>query len=132
MALERSGRHGPQATAALMPLLQDRDQVRLEMLRNGMFWPVQPGVRYPPQCQERVTQSASPGIVPLAPLLLSGGPSNVYVRDLHARDTLLLKMYPDRPIFVVRRDSSAAGLTLRYHRARRDSLLGSWSWAAQW
>jgi hypothetical protein len=132
MAVERSGRRGPRATAALVPLLRDRDQVALQKLDNGAFWPVQQGVPYPPQCQERVTQSASPGLVPLAPLLLSGGPSNVYVRDLHARDTLLLKMYPNRSIFVVRRDSSAAGPTLRYHRARRDSLLGSWSWAAQW
>jgi 4-amino-4-deoxy-L-arabinose transferase-like glycosyltransferase len=131
MVLEREGKRGAQATAALMPLLRDRGQVRLATLPNGAFWPVQSTVGYSPQCRERVRES-SEGLVPLAPLLLSGGPSNVYVRDLHARDTLLLKRYPNRPIFVVRRDSSATGVTLRYHRASRDSLQQSWAWAAQW
>jgi hypothetical protein len=131
MALERDGSRGPKATAALTPLLRDRDQVRLATLPNGASWPVQSSVGYSPQCRERVSQSSA-GVVPLAPLLLSGGPTNVYVRDLHARDTLLLNRYPDRPIFVVRRDSTAAGVTLRYHRAVRDSLLRSWAWAAQW
>jgi hypothetical protein len=131
LALERDGASGPKAVAALMPLLADRDRVKLAKLPSGAFWPVQPDVGYSPQCRERVHESSA-GIIPLAPLLLSGGPSNIYVRDLHARDSLLLKRYPDRPIFVVRRDSSAAGITLRYHRASRDSLLGSWAWAAQW
>jgi 4-amino-4-deoxy-L-arabinose transferase-like glycosyltransferase len=131
LVLEREGTRGPNAVAALMPLLRDRDQVKLAMLPSGAFWPVQSSVGYSPQCRERV-QESSAGLVPLAPLLLSGGPTNVYVRDLHARDSLLLKQYPNRPIFVVRRDSSAAGVTLRYHRASRDSLIGSWAWAAQW
>ncbi|MFN2565257.1 MAG: hypothetical protein ABR499_09645 [Gemmatimonadaceae bacterium] len=131
MGLERTGTRWPRAAAALLPLLRDRNEVRLAQLPNGAFWPVQPNVGYSPQCRARVSESSS-GIVPLAPLLLSGGPTNVYVRDLHARDTLLLKRYPDRPIFVVRRDSSAAGVTLRYHRAMRDSLQQSWAWASQW
>jgi hypothetical protein len=131
LVLEREGRRGPDAVAALTPLLRDRDQVKLATLPSGAFWPVQPSVGYSPQCRERV-QESSVGLVPLAPLLLSGGPTNVYVRDLHARDSLLLKQYPNRPIFVVRRDSSVAGVTLRYHRASRDSLIGSWAWAAQW
>lgn len=131
LVLEREGTRGPNAVAALMPLLRDRAQVKLATLPSGAFWPVQPSVGYSPQCRERV-QESSAGLVPLAPLLLSGGPTNIYVRDLHARDSLLLKQYPNRPIFVVRRDSSAAGVTLRYHRAARDSLIGSWAWAAQW
>ena len=131
MVLEREGTRGAKATAALVPLLRDRDQVKLATLPNGAFWPVQSTVGYSPQCRERVRESAA-GVVPLAPLLLSGGPTNVYVRDLHARDTLLLKRYPDRPVFVIRRDSSAAGVTLRYHRASRDSLQQSWAWASQW
>ena len=129
--LEREGTRGAKATAALTPLLRDRNYVKLATLPNGAFWPVQSSVGYSPQCRERVRESAT-GLVPLAPLLLSAGPTNVYVRDLHARDTLLLKQYPNRPIFVVRRDSTAAGVTLRYYRASRDSLLGSWAWAAQW
>ena len=131
LVLEREGTRGPTAVAALMPLLRDRAQVKLVTLPSGAFWPVQSSVGYSPQCRERV-QESSAGLVPLAPLLLSGGPTNIYVRDLHARDSLLLKQYPNRPIFVVRRDSSAAGVTLRYHRASRDSLIGSWAWATQW
>ena len=129
--LERAGTRWPRAAAALLPLLRDRDQVRLARLPNGAFWAVQPSAGYSPQCRERVAESSA-GVVPLAPLLLSGGPTNIYVRDLHARDTLLLKRYSDRPVFVVRRDSSAAGVTLRYHRASRDSLQGSWAWSSQW
>ena len=131
LALERQGTRGPSAMSALMPLLRDRDQVKLATLPSGAFWPVQPSVEYSPQCRERVHESST-GVVPLAPLLLSGGPTNVYVRDLHARDSLLLKQHPNRPIFVIRRDSSAAGVTLRYHRASRDSLISSWAWATQW
>lgn len=131
LALERQGARGSSAVAALMPLLRDRGQVKLLTLPSGAFLPVQAGVEYSPQCRERV-QESSAGVVPLAPLLLSGGRSNVYVRDLHARDSVLLKQYPNRPIFIVRRDSSTAGVTLRYHRASRDSLIGSWAWATQW
>ncbi len=131
LVLEREGTRGPNAVAALMPLLRDRAHVKVATLPSGAFWPVQPSVGYSPQCRERV-QESSAGLVPLAPLLLSGGPTNIYVRDLHARDSVLLKQYPNRPIFLVRRDSSAAGITLRYHRASRDSLIGSWAWAAQW
>jgi len=131
MGLERAGTRWPRAAAALLPLLRDRDSVRIATLPNGSFWAVDPNVGYSPQCRERVSESAA-GVVPLAPLLLSGGPTNVYARDLHARDSLLLKHYPNRPIFVVRRDSTAAGVTLRYHRASRDSLQGSWAWASQW
>jgi hypothetical protein len=131
MALERDGTRWPRAAAALLPLLRDRNHVRLETLPNGAYWAVQPNVGYSPQCRERVRESLA-GLVPLTPLLLSGGPGNVYVRDLHARDTLLLKRYPNRPIFIVRRDSSAAGVTLRYQRASRDSLQQSWVWATQW
>ncbi len=131
LVLEREGTRGAKATAALVPLLRDRDQVKLVGLPSGAFWAVQSSAGYSPQCRERVRESSA-GIVPLAPLLLSGGSTNVYVRDLHARDSVLLRRYPNRPMFVVRRDSSAAGITLRYHRASRDSLLSSWAWASQW
>jgi hypothetical protein len=129
--LEREGTRGARATASLMPLLRDRNQVKLATLPNGAFWPVQSSVGYSPQCRERVRESGN-GVVPLAPLLLAGSPTNVYARDLHARNSVLLQRYPNRQIFVVRRDSTAGGITLRYHRASRDSLLGSWAWATQW
>jgi hypothetical protein len=80
----------------------------------------------------RVEETAA-GITPLAPLLAVGGPSdrNIYVRDLHARDSLLLAEYPDRPIFLLRPATAAPSAMPAFSPVSRDSLVAEWKAEAQ-
>jgi hypothetical protein len=76
----------------------------------------------------RATETAA-GIAPLAPLLAVGGPSdrNIYARDLHARDTLLLAAYPGRPIFLLRPSSAAPSAMPAFFPVSKDSLAVAWA-----
>ena len=61
-----------------------------------------------------------------APLLLARGGGNRYARDLGARDSLLLREYPDRPVYLLRPPSGAVGALPRFEALSRDSLLAAW------
>jgi hypothetical protein len=65
-------------------------------------------------------------VVPLAPLLVLDD-GNVYARDLHARDTLLLAAYPNRPIYALRATSTAADAVPVFVPVSRDSLHRAWN-----
>jgi hypothetical protein len=60
----------------------------------------------------------------LAPLLLARD-GNVYVRDLHERNALLAREYPNRALFLLRPPSSGAGAAPVFHPLSRDSLLSA-------
>jgi hypothetical protein len=62
------------------------------------------------------------GFTLYAPLLLAGKHGNIFVRDLRARDTLLLAQYPDRPVYLLRRASFRITSPFVFSRLNRDSL----------
>ena len=111
----------------LAPLLADSARVEGRRLGPGANAHVQIGATYSAHCMRRVAETAA-GITPLAPLLAVGGPSdrNIYARDLHARDTLLLAAYPDRRIFLLRPSSAAPSAMPAYFPVSRDSLAAAW------
>ena len=51
----------------------------------------------------------------------------MYARDLHARDTVLLKRYPSRAVYLVRPPSDAEGVLPRFWPLSRDSLRAAWA-----
>lgn len=131
-ALERntSGAQRTDATlyAMLSPLL--RDSAAVEVVHVGLGGVkqlhMQRGYPYPLHCLRRVDEIVA-GISPLAPLLAVGGSDgNVYARDLHARDTLLLAEYADRPIYVVHPTLPLPSGLPAFFPVSRDSLLHAW------
>jgi hypothetical protein len=58
------------------------------------------GRPYGPRCRERV-QEEQAGYTVLESLLLARTNGNVYVRDLHGRNSVMLARYPDRPVYLV-------------------------------
>jgi hypothetical protein len=84
-----------------------------------------PGTIYSPVCQDRLRDDQD-GYTLLAPLLLARD-GNVYRRDLHARDTLLLAEYPGRPVYLLRPATSAQGEEPKFYPISRDSLYAAWA-----
>jgi hypothetical protein len=81
---------------------------------------VLPGTRYGPECVDRIRADLR-GIALLPPVLLTRRKDVVVVRDLGARDTVMLDRYPDRSVYLVRRPSGSD--LPRLEPISRDSLL---------
>jgi hypothetical protein len=111
----------------LQPLVADSARVEAQTVGPSAKLHVQAGYGYSPHCLRRATETAA-GITPLAPLLAVGGPSdrNIYARDLHARDSLLLAAYPNRPIYLLRPTTAAASELPAFFPVSRDSLERAW------
>lgn len=111
----------------LLPLL--RDSVAVEPVRirpSNTKLHMQHGYAYSAHCMRRLGETAA-GISPLAPLLaVEGADGNVYARDLHARDSLLLAAYPGRPIYTVHPTSPLPRALPAFYPVSRDSLLRAW------
>jgi hypothetical protein len=116
----------------LAPLLADSARVEGRRLGPGANAHIQAGYPYPAHCLRRAEETAE-GITPLAPLLAVGGPldRNIYVRDLHARDSLVLAEYPGRRIFLLRPATAAPSAMPAFFPVSRDSLVAEWKAEAQ-
>jgi hypothetical protein len=133
-ALESVAQSGPPGAAVtdpypqLAPLLADSARVEGRRLGPGANAHIEAGYVYSPHCLRRVEETAA-GITPLAPLLAVGGPSdrNIYARDLHARDSLLLAAYPNRAIYLLRPASAAPSAMPAFFPVSRDSLAAEWN-----
>ena len=129
-ALEARAAAGTAATdpyPQLAPLLRDSAQVETATIGPGAKVHVQRGHPYPARCARRVQETAA-GISPLAPLLAIGGPTdrNVYARDLHDRDSIVVAAYPARPIYLLRPTSAAPGALPAFYPVSKDSLKRAW------
>lgn len=129
--LERRRANASAAVAALLPLTADSARLRDSLIAPDLTEPVLPGVTYPPECVARLQEDAR-GFTVYPPLLLEDRNRNVYLRDLHALDSTALKLYPGRPLYLLRPDTSALGAPPRFVLLRRDSLLADWGLAPGW
>jgi hypothetical protein len=127
---ERLGLRGPAALAALTPLARDSMRVVATPFSADVSERYLPGTRYPPECAARVREDRE-GFTLYTPLILAQYGGNVYVRDLHARDTLALALFPGRPIYLVRPEAAAERSTPRFYPVSRDSLAVAWGVAAE-
>lgn len=119
-SLEARDVRGAAAVAALTPLTADSLRVRpLDALidRSGRFDPTRPLTA---ACYAQVARERA-GYTLLAPRLLDRS-DNVYVRDLGARDTLLLMRYPTRPVFVLAPSSAEVGAPLQFTPLSREAV----------
>lgn len=124
--LESSGVRGDSAVQRLLPLTADSARLVTRTLSPDVTEKVLPGAAYTPLCQRRIFEDRA-GYSFLAPLLARDWGSNIYARDLHARDTLLLQRYPDRAVYLLRAVSSDVGAPLFLERVRLDSARAEWA-----
>ncbi len=80
-----------------------------------------PGSAYTPTCARRINEDRE-GFTVFPPLRLARGNGNVYVRDLHERNALLLAPEPDRPVYLLRPASSELGSVPVFQRLDGDSI----------
>jgi hypothetical protein len=123
--LETSAVRDSAALRQLQPLM--RDSLRLE---KGAITPDRtlrslPGSTYGADCTARVMEDRA-GFTVGTSVLAQLPSSNVFARDLHARDTALLRQYPGRPLYLLRPESSELGAPLVLEALRPDSLASSW------
>ncbi len=81
-----------------------------------------PGSTLRPACVRRIREDQA-GFGSFLPALLAGG-DNIYLRDLHAADSVMLRRYPDRPVWLLRGEGSTGHL--RLERVATDSLWREW------
>jgi hypothetical protein len=120
------GVRGQAALAALAPLLSDSARVVPSAYSTDESERYLPGARYPAVCTAKIQEDRE-GFTLHLPLLLSRTGGNVYVRDLHALDTVAVALYPSRPIFLLKPATDALGSPPEFHRLSRDSLARAWN-----
>ena len=123
--LESGAARNRGAWLTLQPLLADSARTISSPISPDSTEKVLPGSNYTPRCVARV-QADRQGFTLLTPLLLAHGGGNVYARDLHERDTLLLAEHPTRPLWLLRPATSKVGAEPRFYRLSRDSVLAAW------
>ena len=129
--LERAGVRDSAATAALLSVTADSAALVDSVLSADRSERLLPGSSYTPECVARWHDDAR-GFTLYPPLLLDDRSGNVYARDLHARDTLALLEYPDRPLFLLVPPDTALGRFPEFRPIRRDSLLADWGLPRDW
>ena len=124
--LERSDVRGESALQRLRPMTTNSPRLVTKALSPDDTERFLPGTPYSPVCQRRLLEDRA-GYALYAPLLARDGGSNVYARDLHARDTLLLQRYPGRAVYLLRTASSDEGAPLLLERVSLDSARAEWA-----
>lgn len=124
-ALENEGVRDSAALSALMPLLADSAQTVKSPFSLDVTERYLPGTAYTPTCAQRIAEDRL-GFTLLAPLLYADWGTNVYARDMHARNLALVRRYPGRSIYLLRPPSNATGALPQLYPLRRDSLQAVW------
>jgi hypothetical protein len=123
--LEASPTRGMAAFEALRPLLSDSARLVGSPVSPDTTEQYLLGSKYSADCVARITDDRA-GFTLYTPLLLASGGDNVYARDLHGRDSLLVRMYPDRPLYLLKPASAKIGEPPRFYPLSRDSLERAW------
>lgn len=124
-ALEHSGVRDSAADSALGVLMADSARLVPSPASPDSSERFLPGSSYTPLCVARVAEDRA-GFTVHTPLILAGRASDdVYVRDLHGRDSLLVRAMPGRPLWLVTADPSP-GAVPRFVRLPVDSAWAAW------
>lgn len=81
---------------------------------------------YHARCFQRIAEDRK-GFMAYPPLLLAGKHGNIFARDLHARDTLLLQQFPGRSVYLLRPATTQAQTEPVFEQVMADSLQRTWT-----
>lgn len=123
--IEREGLRGAAAVQALAPLYRDSARLVASPFTTDPTNRMLPGSRYTAACLARLRQDQE-GFTILLPLLLAGRNDVIYARDMQGRDSLILREYPDRAVYLARPPSTDVGAAPKFYPLQRDSLLAAW------
>ncbi|MDQ6830395.1 MAG: hypothetical protein M3081_16170, partial [Gemmatimonadota bacterium] len=123
-AVEQSGARGVAALRALATLMVDSSLLVASPYSQRTNERALPGLDYSPRCRDHLAENQS-GFLPYQPFIVARGGGNLFVRDMGARDTLLLAEHPQAPLFAVRLDLAAGGRGLFVERVNRDSIIAT-------
>ena len=121
--LEQSGTRGLAAEERLRPMLADSARVVLSNLSPDGTERILPGSSYPRSCIERIEEDRG-GYTLFGPMLLARNSHITWMRDLHARDTLVISDKDLERAWILRRNPS--GLVPVLERANADSMRRAW------
>ena len=124
-ALEKSTVRDTAAMTALFPLLKDSARVIKSPFSPDGSEKVLPGTAYSARCVRRITEDRE-GFTLLGPLLLVRD-GNVYARDLHARDTLLLRDFPGRRLYLLHPHGDQIDRAPTFTPVSMDSVTRAWA-----
>jgi hypothetical protein len=123
--LEARRERGPvapeEALALLAPMIADSARLIASPFSPDSSERFEPGRPYRQACADRINDDRG-GTTLLPPLLLADD-GNVYVRDLHSRNRLILDQYPGRPVFLLHPRSAQGIAPPVFYPLSRDSLI---------
>ena len=120
---QRGGRAGDFLVRARPLAAASHRLVRLRVVGDSAIH-LTAGAPIAPLCLRRIRENQA-GFTGFTPLLLAGRSGNLFVRDLHARDSLLLQAYPGKPVYLLVRDTTAAA-PFRLLPLAMDSARSEW------
>jgi hypothetical protein len=122
--LEVTGADSTTVLARLEPLARDSSRLVRSTESVDPTLLRLPGMEYPPVCQARLDDDAA-GFTVLPPALLSRRTDVQFVRDLHARDSLLVRDHQG-PIYLMKPQNTDVGSVPQFYEVRPDSLWDAW------
>jgi len=110
----------------LVPLLRDSLKIVRSTYSPDDSERLLPGSTYTGPCSRRIAEDRA-GFTLFAPLLYQDWGQNVYARELHDRDSLLIREYVGRPVYLLRPESDEPGSPLKLFPVTRDSAQADWA-----
>lgn len=123
--LEQSGVRDSAALRQLQSLTGDSARLVRDSISPDRTLRSLPGARYTGECAQRIAEDRAGFTIGTSVLAQAPG-RNLFARDLHARDTALVQLYPGRLLYLLRASSSELGAPLVLERLRPDSLALAW------
>ncbi len=122
--VEREGGGTSRLSALIAPSRADSGRLVALRLSPDTTGHVLPGSTLTIECTRRVIEDQA-GFTVFTPLLIATG-RNAYIRDLHARDSLLLRGESTTPVWLLTQ-GTVPGAGLRFHRIALDSARAEWN-----
>ena len=123
--LEAGGVRGPAAEDQLRPMLADSARIVESTLSPDATERMLPGSSYTRECFQRIQEDRA-GYAHYVPALLARNAATRWLRDFHARDTLVVAIDSARRVWLLRREPGADTLTPVLIRLDPDSLRKAW------
>jgi hypothetical protein len=129
-SVESANVRGTAAFEQLRSILSDSARLVKSPLSPDSSERYLPGLPYSPGCTAQIEADRG-GFTLLMPLLIAHGGDNIYARDLGARDSLLVREFPARPLYLLRPKTAEVGAEPRFYALSRDSLVRAWETASR-